>query len=92
MTRKFLFLLLPLIALVACEPNNPPSSGNGNGNNEETPNEDTTTVVVPSAFPKKHIIEHFTGEACGYCPYGMAFIQDYLKDKNVTLDMNLVMT
>lgn len=81
MTRKFLFLLLPLIALVACEPNNPPSSGNGNGNNEETPNEDTTTVVVPSAFPKKHIIEHFTGEACGYCPYGMAFIQDYLKDK-----------
>ena len=81
MTRKFLFLLLPLIALVACEPNNPPSSGNGNGNNEETPNEDTTTIVVPSAFPKKHIIEHFTGEACGYCPYGMAFIQDYLKDK-----------
>ena len=81
MTRKFLFLLLPLIALVACEPNNPPSSGNGNGNNEETPNEDTTTVVVPSAFLKKHIIEHFTGEACGYCPYGMAFIQDYLKDK-----------
>lgn len=71
-------MLLPLMALVACEPNNPPSSGNGDN---ETPNEDTTTIVVPPSFPKKHLIEHFTGEACGYCPYGMDFIQEYLNDK-----------
>lgn len=71
-------MLLPLMALVACEPNNPPSSGNGDN---ETPNEDTTTIVVPPSFPKKHLIEHFTGEACGYCPYGMDFIQEYLQDK-----------
>ena len=71
-------MLLPLMALVACEPNNTPSSGNGDN---ETPNEDTTTIVVPPSFPKKHLIEHFTGEACGYCPYGMDFVQEYLKEK-----------
>lgn len=78
MKKAYLWMLLPLAALVACEPNNPPSSGNGDN---ETPNEDTTTMVVPPSFPKKHLIEHFTGEACGYCPYGMDFIQEYLTDK-----------
>ena len=27
-----------------------------------------------SSFTRQHLIEHFTGEACGYCPYGMSCI------------------
>ena len=32
---------------------------------------------VPSSFPRKYLIEHFTGDQCGYCPYGMYSIMDY---------------
>lgn len=35
-------------------------------------------------YPRKHLIEHFTGEECGYCPYGMESIEEFLAstDKN----------
>lgn len=29
-------------------------------------------------YPRKHLIEHFTGEDCGYCPYGMESIEEFL--------------
>ena len=32
---------------------------------------------VPSSFPRKYLIEHFTGDQCGYCPYGMYSIVEY---------------
>ena len=32
----------------------------------------------PTAFPKKHLIEEFTGQACGYCPYGMDCIHNFI--------------
>lgn len=32
--------------------------------------------TIPTSFPKKHLIEHFTGEACVYCPSGMAAIEE----------------
>ena len=32
---------------------------------------------VPSSFPRKYLIEHFTGDQCGYCPEGMYSIVDY---------------
>lgn len=32
---------------------------------------------VPDSFPKKHLIEEFTGQDCGYCPYGMNCISDF---------------
>ena len=32
---------------------------------------------VPSSFPRKYLIEHFTGDQCGYCPYGMYSIIEY---------------
>ena len=32
---------------------------------------------VPSSFPRKYLIEHFTGDQCGYCPYGMYSIMEY---------------
>ena len=34
---------------------------------------------VPLTYDRKHLIEHFTGDACGYCPYGMYSIVDYLE-------------
>ena len=32
---------------------------------------------VPSSFPRKYLIEHFTGDLCGYCPDGMYSIVEY---------------
>ena len=32
---------------------------------------------VPSSFPRKYLIEHFTGDQCGFCPYGMYSIMEY---------------
>ena len=32
---------------------------------------------VPTSFPRKYLIEHFTGDQCGYCPEGMYSIVDY---------------
>ena len=36
-----------------------------------------TAQEVPSSFPRKYLIEHFTGDQCGYCPYGMYSIMEY---------------
>lgn len=38
------------------------------------------TVRVPSAFVKTHLLEEFTGQDCGYCPYGMDCVHDFVKD------------
>ena len=34
---------------------------------------------VPLTFDRKYLIEHFTGDQCGYCPYGMYSIVEYLE-------------
>lgn len=31
-------------------------------------------------FPKKQLIEEFTGQDCGYCPMGMDYIHEFIKD------------
>ena len=70
MKKAYLWMLLPLAALVACEPTNKPDDPN-NG-------DDPKPIVIPESFPKKHLIEHFTGEACVYCPSGMAAIEEMI--------------
>ena len=41
---------------------------------------------IPASFPKKHLIEEFTGQTCGYCPYGMDCIHDFIgNDTNYVL-------
>lgn len=35
---------------------------------------------IPSSFPKKHLIEEFTGQDCGYCPAGMDAISAFMKN------------
>ena len=37
----------------------------------------TAQEEVPTSFPRKYLIEHFTGDQCGYCPYGMYSIMEY---------------
>lgn len=32
----------------------------------------------PESFPKKHLLEEFTGQDCGYCPYGMNCVHDFV--------------
>ena len=38
-----------------------------------------TVKEVPVSFARKYLIEHFTGEKCGYCPGGMYAITEYIK-------------
>ena len=37
-----------------------------------------TVENVEAIFDRKYLIEHFTTEQCGYCPYGMYSIVEYL--------------
>ena len=34
----------------------------------------------PESFPKKQLIEEFTGQTCGYCPYGMDCVHDFIQN------------
>ena len=58
----YALLILATLSLASCQP-----GGNTNG---EAPDPLGTT------YPRVQLIEHFTGEACGYCPYGMNLIQE----------------
>ena len=61
-----------LLAFPSCEPQPEPEPEN--------------TEVIPESFPKKHLIEEFTGQSCGYCPYGMDCVHDFMaNDTNFIL-------
>ena len=50
------------------------------------PKEEPQPEPIPASFPKKHLIEEFTGQGCGYCPYGMDCIHDFVQnDTNYVL-------
>lgn len=50
------------------------------------PKDEPKPEVIPDSFPKKHLIEEFTGQGCGYCPYGMDCIHDFMaNDTNFIL-------
>lgn len=36
--------------------------------------------TLPTSFVKKHLLEEFTGQTCGYCPYGMNCVHDFVAD------------
>lgn len=42
-----------------------------------------TVTKIPSSFPRKFLMEHFTGDQCGYCPDGMFSMVHYLKSTTV---------
>ena len=59
--KKSYYLLLACASLLfSCNP----------GGGGETPDPAGTT------YPRVQLIEHFTGESCGYCPYGMNLIYE----------------
>ena len=37
---------------------------------------------LPASFPKKNLIEEFTGQDCGYCPYGMDCIHEFMANED----------
>ena len=39
---------------------------------------EVTVAKIPSSFPRKHLIEHFTGDQCGYCPSGMFSLKEFV--------------
>lgn len=53
-----------MISLTACE-------------KQAEPQEPNDPVVFKS-FPKKHLLEEFTGQECGYCPYGMDCVHEFI--------------
>ena len=67
----FLALSFAFLALTACEPKDEPKP---------------QPEPIPESFPKKHLIEEFTGQSCGYCPYGMDCIHDFM-----TNDTNFIL-
>ena len=36
-------------------------------------------IQIQSSFPRKYLIEHFTGDQCGYCPSGMFSMVEYIQ-------------
>lgn len=59
----------------------------------QTPTDQPTTPggydnTVTLEFPMKHVIEEFTGQTCGYCPSGMDYTFDFVKNRT---DMAVIM-
>ena len=67
--KKFYFPLL-MLATVFCI---------GSCKNKTTTTEEPE--IPADGFSRKHLIEHFTGEECGYCPYGMDMISAAMSGK-----------
>lgn len=42
-------------------------------------NKEESDPKIPESFPRKQLIEHFTGQDCGFCPYGMDLISEAIK-------------
>jgi len=64
MKKTFLFAALAAVMLCACNPDNVPKP--------TPPNPDIPTPdPIGTTYPRVQVIEHFTGQGCGYCPMGM---------------------
>ena len=82
MKKNLLFFTvagLLMLGMNACKPQNTPVEPGGNDSTEVTP-PDTTGGFVAKEFPRKHLIEEFTGQSCGYCPYGMDCISEFMQN------------
>lgn len=81
MKKLFLFLFssLLMIGLYSCKDQNPATNPDDNTPQEELPDY-TGGSLVEATFPMKHVIEEFTGQDCGYCPYGMDCVSAFMAD------------
>ena len=74
---KLSLIALAMLGLVfaGCEPTTEPE-----------PAPEPEPEVIPSSFPRKHLIEEFTGQTCGYCPDGMNSVSEFMaNDTNFIL-------
>ena len=72
------------LAFTACKKNDPkqePTDPTPQVNPADT-TQPTPPDTIPASFPKKHLIEEFTGQTCGYCPEGMNSISDFTKGES----------
>ena len=69
--KKLLYLCFAAVVLAACNANTPAGK---EPTEAELDSIEFAKEKTQSSFPRQHLIEHFTGEACGYCPYGMSCI------------------
>lgn len=67
-----------LLAMTACEQKNVPDNSNTGPKTKTYANHRDS--IVEQSFPMKHIIEEFTAIWCGYCPGGMSYIHDFVKN------------
>ena len=65
---------LLMCGMTACEPKEEPKPTN------PTDSTSVDTAFVEMSFHKKHLLEEFTGQDCGYCPYGMDCVHDFIKN------------
>ena len=82
MKKNLLFIAFAgvlALGINACKPQNTPDTPSGKDSTDVTP-PDTTKGFVAKEFPKKHLIEEFTGQTCGYCPYGMDCISEFIQN------------
>lgn len=87
----FAFLTIGLVAagIVSCgnpvtnDPDDPGKDTTGIVPPDTIPTNDSIIASVPetlveaSEFPMMHLLEHFTGEACGYCPIGYMALWEF---------------
>lgn len=78
MKRYFLvaYIGLCLLALPGCKKDEPDQP------KEEQKQEQGQEKPLPTSFSKNHLIEEFTGQGCGYCPYGMDCIHDFTAEES----------
>ncbi len=69
------------LAFTACKKNDPKQEPTPQVNPADT-TQPTQPDTIPASFPKKHLIEEFTGQTCGYCPEGMNSISDFTKGES----------
>ena len=79
---SFALMGIAMLAMISCEPKNTPVNPDPQ-DTTQVPTDTTehptdTTAFVEKDFPKKHLIEEFTGQTCGYCPYGMDCISEFM--------------
>lgn len=72
------------LAFTACKKNDPkqePTDPTPQVEPADT-TQPTPPDTIPASFPKKHLIEEFTGQSCGYCPDGMNSISTYTQGES----------
>ena len=72
--KKFLYLFLAATlawGMTGCKQDDPVNPD---------PDPQPEPEPLPTAFVKKHLIEEFTGQDCGYCPMGMDSVHAFVGD------------